>query len=206
MKISNAIVIATATALAVPAGATITVINSQGVNPTQNVLLNNGQTGATITGNTNQSNTSVTFQSLNAEALVAPSNGQARVESADGTLDTLAYYLTAPGFGFTQTEFNLFFAVGQTNSVTIFVNGTSYGSFGIGNGSNWFGVTATGGDVITRVSFDTNGVGVTDMRQIRLGPIAAVVPEPVTWAMMLAGFGALGFALRRRPTTRVRYA
>jgi len=31
------------------------------------------------------------------------------------------------------------------------------------------------------------------------------VPEPATWAMMLAGFGMLGFALRRRPTQRVRF-
>ena len=27
---------------------------------------------------------------------------------------------------------------------------------------------------------------------------AAAVPEPSTWAMMLVGFGALGFAMRRR--------
>jgi hypothetical protein len=35
------------------------------------------------------------------------------------------------------------------------------------------------------------------------------VPEPSTWAMMLFGFGALGFAMRRRrgkETLRVRYA
>ena len=30
----------------------------------------------------------------------------------------------------------------------------------------------------------------------------AGVPEPATWAMMLAGFGAIGFALRRRPKVR----
>lgn len=35
----------------------------------------------------------------------------------------------------------------------------------------------------------------------------AAVPEPATWAMMLLGFGALGFALRRnREQVRVRYA
>ena len=35
------------------------------------------------------------------------------------------------------------------------------------------------------------------------------VPEPSTWAMMLFGFGALGFAMRRRrgkETLRFRYA
>lgn len=31
-----------------------------------------------------------------------------------------------------------------------------------------------------------------------------VVPEPATWAMMLFGFGSLGFAMRRRPAVRAR--
>ena len=37
---------------------------------------------------------------------------------------------------------------------------------------------------------------------------AAPVPEPATWAMMLIGFGMIGFGLRRREkvTTRVRYS
>ena len=35
----------------------------------------------------------------------------------------------------------------------------------------------------------------------------AAVPEPGTWAMMLLGFGAVGFAVRRRrPTVNVRHA
>lgn len=39
-------------------------------------------------------------------------------------------------------------------------------------------------------------------------PVAAAVPEPATWTMMLAGFGAIGFGLRRRAkhTARVTYA
>jgi len=37
---------------------------------------------------------------------------------------------------------------------------------------------------------------------------AAAVPEPATWGMMVAGFGMLGFGLRRRakPSVRVTYA
>ena len=45
-------------------------------------------------------------------------------------------------------------------------------------------------------NFITNGVG-----SVKTG-----VPEPATWAMMLIGFGAIGFALRRRTKVRVAYA
>lgn len=40
-----------------------------------------------------------------------------------------------------------------------------------------------------------------------LGPVGAV-PEPATWAMMIIGFGAVGFAMRRRQkvTTRTQFA
>lgn len=34
----------------------------------------------------------------------------------------------------------------------------------------------------------------------------AAVPEPATWALMLAGFGVMGFALRRRQKVTTRYA
>lgn len=37
-----------------------------------------------------------------------------------------------------------------------------------------------------------------------VGPLAAAVPEPGTWAMMLVGFGAIGFATRRRAKVTVR--
>lgn len=35
------------------------------------------------------------------------------------------------------------------------------------------------------------------------GLSVAVVPEPATWGMMLTGFGAIGFAMRRRRTAAV---
>jgi hypothetical protein len=37
--------------------------------------------------------------------------------------------------------------------------------------------------------------------------VAGAVPEPATWALMILGMGAVGFAMRRRnTTTRVRFA
>ena len=43
---------------------------------------------------------------------------------------------------------------------------------------------------------------------VSLAPVGGAVPEPATWAMMLMGFGMVGFGLRnrRKPTVRVTYA
>lgn len=38
---------------------------------------------------------------------------------------------------------------------------------------------------------------------IALARVGAAVPEPATWAMLLAGFGAVGFAMRRKREQRV---
>jgi phospholipase/lecithinase/hemolysin len=45
-------------------------------------------------------------------------------------------------------------------------------------------------------------------RQFGLSSLAAPVPEPATWAMLIIGFGAIGFAMRRRrrATPVLRYA
>lgn len=39
-----------------------------------------------------------------------------------------------------------------------------------------------------------------------LQTVAAAVPEPASWAMMIGGMGLVGGAMRRRTVTRVRYA
>lgn len=36
--------------------------------------------------------------------------------------------------------------------------------------------------------------------------VLAAVPEPASWAMMIAGFGLIGGTMRRTRTTRIRYA
>jgi hypothetical protein len=41
---------------------------------------------------------------------------------------------------------------------------------------------------------------------VEFGPAAGAVPEATTWAMMLAGFGIVGGAMRRRKQVRVTYA
>ena len=74
------------------------------------------------------------------------------------------------------------------------------------NGSNFFGFQGILGETIRTVAFTTTGgTGIQDIRQIRLDatPLAAAVPEPATWALMLFGFGLTGYALRARGRTSV---
>jgi hypothetical protein len=58
---------------------------------------------------------------------------------------------------------------------------------------------------ILSVTYTARGNG-TFSGNLFFTPVA--VPEPATWAMMLAGFGAIGFTMRRRrkPQSQVRFA
>lgn len=192
---------AVAVAVATPASAAIVVRTSPGaVQPAENVLADTSMTGTTVMGTTNQTNTAVSVRS-NETITTTSSNGQSRFVASDGTLDVGSIFLTNGGT-FTSAEFNLFNAAADTSSVQITVNGVTQ-SFALGNGQNFFGFEATGGDVITSIAFNTNGSGVADLRQVRVGGItaAAAVPEPGTWAMMLLGFGGIGVAMRKRRRT-----
>ena len=205
MKISKYLAAASmgaAMVLALPASAAIIIYDDPGsLQPAENVLLPQNQNALTIIGLTNQTNTSVTFHSLNSETLQTPANGQARIRTADGTLDALEFFLTQPTSNvFRQVEFNLNNASQGSTMVTLLLNGGNTYNHTIGNGQNFFSAEATGSDFFTHVQFDTNGNGVADIRQIRIGGIGQIgaVPEPSAWAMMIAGFGFIGSAMRRR--------
>ncbi|HWJ68534.1 MAG TPA: PEPxxWA-CTERM sorting domain-containing protein [Sphingobium sp.] len=62
------------------------------------------------------------------------------------------------------------------------------------------------GDTGNGVSY---GAGVTDGNSVLSyvdGVSVAAVPEPATWALMIAGFGMIGAAMRRQPRVGVRFA
>jgi hypothetical protein len=194
--------------LALTAGAAsaeiIIVSGSVPGNPAENVLLNSGASGLTITGTTNQTSSLVTFKGL--ESLSEPSNGQARIEATDGGYTSLQFFLTDPTKSFTSAEFNItaiatgMVTIAATDQLgTVFTKTLDLGS----NGQNFFNLTTTGGETIKNVQItSTSQIG--DTRQVRLGGVAGLasaVPEASTWAMMILGLGMVGagLRLRRRP-------
>jgi hypothetical protein len=193
---------------ALPAAATIVIYQTPGaVQPAENVLFQGAPpVGNVVFGFTNISNTRVIF--TGSEALATPSAGQARIEAVDGGLGQLSFALD-PGFGFKEVEFNIFGAgATATQAVLSFTDqfgGNFSGTYAIGSGQNFFSARAFDNQFITNVSFVLNGT-VGDVRQFRIGgvgdssvdPGGGPVPEPASWAMMLAGFGLVGATMRRR--------
>ena len=101
------------------------------------------------------------------------------------------------------------------NTLSVSTNMGSYSfntgnlGFAVSNGNQNFSqyvqFTGSAGEAITSVAFDNRPT--TDAFETANFSVAAV-PEPATWAMMLVGFGAVGYAMRRRRgvTTGVQFA
>jgi hypothetical protein len=191
---------------AAPASADILIYLDQPgvVQPNENVEFQvEDVPGNPIHGITNQSNTLVTFNGM--EYLVAPSSGQSRIEAADGGLDWLKFHLTDPRLLFGKVEFDIHYGQDATATEAFVQFEDRFGNIfsdtmTLGNGSNWVSAEAINGQLIRNVTISLNG-DVGDIRQFRLGPVAEV-PEPTTWAMLIAGFGLVGAAARQRKATR----
>jgi hypothetical protein len=158
------------------------------------------QTGTTVFGNINVTDTLVQFTST--QVLATPSQGQARIVSVPvNTLNNLT--TTIPGFDFSQAVFNLDATANGSATIKAFDQfGTPF-SFSLplsGNGQNFFTLTTANGELISQVQFTTT-VGLNDVSQIRIGSLTAV-PGPIVGAGlpgMIAACGALiGLARRRR--------
>lgn len=107
------------------------------------------------------------------------------------------------------TSFTLSFADVVRNAGTPF-------SFTITQGADLLGTYAADSVFTTNsLTFTSNGGSLT-FSAVNGGGVDAsaaidnisvsAVPETATWAMMLAGFGMIGFAVRRKPSVRVTYA
>lgn len=123
--------------------------------------------------------------------------GAATIFGADakkGGLPDLFINLGAQGFD----SVGFAFAGAKGSTFDLVVNGgTAISGIALPNGNTAFTLSGTGIktlDFTFSPAFDT-------AKQFRLEGISTpAVPEPTSWALMIAGLGTVGFAMRRRKT------
>jgi hypothetical protein len=144
-----------------------------------------------ITGIVNKDGSGVTFTS--SDLLSITGKGEAVISPNDGSMTDLGVL-----FANAWDRITFSFDSGANGTFGLVVNGTNFGTCSICNigasGQNKFIVSGAG---ITSLAFTFNPA-VSTARQFRVEEVAGAVPEPATWAMMLIGFGAVGFGMRRR--------
>jgi hypothetical protein len=216
MKKLVAVTVLAVVAIASPAqSAHIIVPAPQGAGDLENVLLDTdlipGVNVARGTLNQNRDQR-IVFTLAGNEVLVSSPQGQAEIDSADGTFTTLNF-VTEGDFAFSSVSFNI---DATTDGFANFIFDTTAGIETLSNisldgaGANRFNFTTTGGALITGVTLNALGTtSFSSVSQVRLGAASVgAVPEPATWAMMLGGFGLVGGAMRsaRRRKAKVTYA
>lgn len=174
-------------------------------------------TGTTVLGELGQnSGVDVIFTGTTTDSsnlMLSPGQGQATVTGASNTGTAL------PNDTFNITSFNIaledsalfnWIELSLAGSGTVSFSllddsGTPFTSdptgaftYALANGQNKFAFQAVNGQSIAGLSFTVANGGVETVKQVRISPAVGVVPEPATWAMMLLGFGAVGYSMRRR--------
>ncbi|WP_294046956.1 PEPxxWA-CTERM sorting domain-containing protein [Sphingomonas sp.] len=102
------------------------------------------------------------------------------------------------------TTESLTYSLGNQSFTTNTVNTTSGGNQG------WYTVTQNfvAGGTSQTLSFLSNGTpnGLPPVALLDNVSLTAAVPEPASWALMIVGFGAMGYSLRRRRETALQTA
>lgn len=218
-SVLKAAVAATALMFASPALADITI---NAASDDQGVLVHGTgeeQIGDTVTGALGANGPQIvnfdadTTSLINDHVRLQDGEGQADITGAEIVLggtpnDTYSMlsgniYLNN-GEGMSWIEFALTSgATGTVDFILTDMNGGTHEFLDqlIGNGDTFFAFEATGGDLIANVFWRADSpLDIDILKQVRIlrDGETTVVPEPGTWAMMLLGFGATGFAMRRR--------
>jgi hypothetical protein len=131
--------------------------------------------------------------------------------SGSGTFTTSNTATTVAG----RTAYQILSITGTVNGLAIVAPTGNYGNYFTTGGTFLDGTGTsfmlTGGGRVDFFNQSTNSLyrvntfspGSSNYVNATSSLIAAV-PEPSTWAMMLLGFGALGFLMRRRPGLKVK--
>ena len=205
---------------AAPASAAVFITAATGVDVVKVKAFGGDQVGNTVLGVADGTSDVVEFSSstlleltgsgyANISGVVQDGvNGKGEPKYKKTTFSDFNVSLQDPALGFTILEFN---GMAKDNlyadlTATLVGGGTvSLPNVLFDNGENKYRVYATGGDIITNLSFlgfstpegDTPA-GWDQFKQfdISTAPISAI-PEPATWGMMILGFAGIGSMLRR---------
>ena len=137
---------------------------------------------------------------LTSDEVININGGQADITATDDLLSRLT--ISTTGFSTLILDID----ASADGFVTFSDGATTSAPFALDdNGNNFFTLTGIVGPSVTFVT-SVNGVEtdiVSDVKQIRLGagPVAAI-PEPETYALLMAGLAAVGFISRRRKADR----
>ena len=190
-------------------------------NPDPTAQLHNtgNQTAPVVTTFSNPGNVFFQFASTSMENLTINGAGHATVDAADGAWKSLTMTPVNPLTYFTAIDFNLnpLGSYSRSNplltDITLgLVGGGSFtfSNVAVYNGQTKFLIFGDAGEKFNSINWKAVGINdqFDDIRQIDIqAAVLPGVPEPATWAMMLAGFGLMGASLRRRNAeTRVRFA
>ena len=172
----------------------------------ENVLLNTGATGNPIFGATSVTGLVVEFRSI--EDLSAPSNGQARVEGADGLFTELGVRI--PSGSFASLILNLdATATGTVDFIATASDGVYlFSDWAVGSsGSNFFTFTTDQGTRLLDIYLKADvPIAFTDSAQFRIGggrgQETTAVPEPAFLLLFGTALAGGGWRLRRRVTSQ----
>ncbi|HEY9235888.1 MAG TPA: PEPxxWA-CTERM sorting domain-containing protein [Phenylobacterium sp.] len=165
------------------------------------------QSGQTVNGYVNKDGSAVTF-STSSGLLNLSVNGQGEATVlGDPLMENLTVTFAK---AWDKVTFNLEAPQGAggkfSSDLTLLVNGSVLFSLTpnpgddvcticvVDNGENKFTVWGPG---ITSLAF-TFDPAIGSGKQFRVEGLSSAVPEPATWAMMIAGFGLAGATIRRR--------
>ena len=165
------------------------------------------------------------FDSVSDGSLTAQQNGQGQGGAAfvEGDFTDLTFNMRDFSLGFTAAVFNLnspnrsgnqdpntvLFNIGWVNPVAGTSGETAVSSpYDLGNGQNFFRVTAIDNQIITFVNLRTE-IALEDIRQVRIGGVTpksgqpggdpgGEVPEPMSMSLMAGGVLGLWFYRKSR--------
>jgi hypothetical protein len=146
---------------------------------------------STDTGSANDFDTATqTFAPVSASALTFTGDGYYHSHGF-GTQSFEGFTISALIDGISTTIYS--------SPITSFTQLSSLGTINFAGG-NVSSITLSSKAYVGNAFHDMAGDGFT-----LNGTVSRAVPEPSTWAMMLVGFGAIGFGMRRKQRQTVRY-